>query len=215
MAAAFARRSRTHAKRHSNGIPDRDATALLDLKRKMRSRFGSAAFPVALWCMLAVPLAVSEAVELTLNVSNGICHIAWVPRIIRPRTPPGHCQTILASHIVQRSFDLHSWEDMVSIPGGINLSVDRFHFFTAVSTATPCVFFRVKERVELPGANLAGLALPGENLAGANLSNADLSGAILCGANLRGATLANAVLAEADLCNADLVGGEFERGGFD
>jgi pentapeptide repeat protein len=67
------------------------------------------------------------------------------------------------------------------------------------------------ERVDLRGAELAGLAIPRlclahSNLEGANLRGADLSGATLADVNLRGADLRGANLQDADLAGADLTG---------
>jgi hypothetical protein len=67
------------------------------------------------------------------------------------------------------------------------------------------------ERVDLRGAELAGLAIPRlclahSNLEGANLRAADLTGATLSDVNLRQADLRGANLTAADLTGTDLTG---------
>jgi hypothetical protein len=122
--------------------------------------------------------------------------------------------SIFPDHFLEASDDLSSWRMVTSVPGGINVwpTVREFSW----STGERRQFFRVRELLNVTGANLAGVNLASQHQAGANLPWANLANAVLAGAdfsganlnhaNLRGADLSGAKLRDATLCYADLAG---------
>ena len=121
--------------------------------------------------------------------------------------------SVFPDHHVEASEDLRNWRTVATAQGGINI----FHVREwGWNTGEAVAFFRVRERLNISGAVLAGVDLsrqshPGANLPWADLRNAqligtDLSGANLRHANLRGANLSSAILRETDLSDADLEG---------
>lgn len=118
---------------------------------------------------------------------------------------------ILPDYVVQRSVDFKNWVTVLRWQGGFGLPVSQAKLSTISFGQSRMAFYRIKEHVNLPAANLRQFCLANANLSeadfsGANMMGIDLSRACLRGANLQQTQMNQANLSGADLCQADLFG---------
>jgi hypothetical protein len=123
-------------------------------------------------------------------------------------------EAVFPDNLIEASDDLNEWRPVLHVPGGVNVWPVTRDFAWNINERKQ--FFRLREHLNVVGANLNGVDLSGQNLRGANLPWAQMDNALLAGtdlseanlhdAKLRGATLTGARLVGANLCNADLGG---------
>lgn len=154
--------------------------------------------------MAATSLDAAAGADLNLRIqrSGGVTALSWSPRLIAPADGP----SILPDYEVQWSSDLHSWQALHRIRGGLGLDGGPMSFAPPLFGSDGPVFFRLLEQVTLPGADLRGIDLTRADLTGANLAGARLGFATLSNANLTYADLSGADLGYADLTYANLRG---------
>lgn len=154
--------------------------------------------------LLPAVISIGAAAEADLNLqihrTGGVTALTWSPRLIVPNNAP----SILPDYEVQWSSDLHLWQAVHRVRGGIGLDGGPMSFSPAVAETIGPVFFRLLEQVNLPEADLRGIALADADLTGAHLPGARLDFATLSNVNLSHADLSGADLSYADLTYADL-----------